>query len=234
MFMTGCASVNPMAFSKDTQKLDVSKKSVLLMTIDVSRPDDSRYVPYPYVVKTETPNAQSQEDRLNFTLNKDTDTVKEGDHTVFLARMAFAPGKYKMMDITGMASAFPFIGTFIVPLRMDFEVKPNTISYIGRVTATLRPKGDKEFSAGPILPLIDQAATGMSGGTWDVSIDDMSEKDLALFRDNFPVLATTQIDKSMLPAFDRTAIQRWWDGEEPQENAAVTTEKVAAKGDLTH
>ena len=37
--LTGCATINPMAFDKTSKSIDTSKKSVLLMTIDVSRSD---------------------------------------------------------------------------------------------------------------------------------------------------------------------------------------------------
>ncbi|GAB3540962.1 hypothetical protein GCM10027343_10830 [Noviherbaspirillum agri] len=61
--LTGCATVNEMAFDKESRTVDTSAKSVVLMTIDVSRSDESRYVPNPFVVKLEKPNAQSKEER---------------------------------------------------------------------------------------------------------------------------------------------------------------------------
>lgn len=216
----GCATVNPMAFDKGASAIDTTTQSVVLMTIDVSRQDDSRYVPNPFVVKIERPNAQSKEDRQNFKLDKNTDTVAESGRTVYLARMALVPGQYRLGDITGDANAFPFISLFVVPLFLDFNVKPNSIAYVGRVTAKLRPRQDGEFRAGPLIPLIDQSVTGMSTGTWDVTVDDMSPKDIALFRTTYPALATASIESMPLPPFDRAVVQRWWDGQPAKEQKA--------------
>jgi hypothetical protein len=67
-----------------------------------------------------------------------------------------------------------------------------------------------------LLPLIDQAITGMSNNTWDVKVEDMSAKDLALFRDNYPALRPVTVETTLLPPFDRAAAQRWWDGEKKE------------------
>ncbi len=41
----GCATVNPMAFDKKASSVSVAGKSVVLLTIDLSRPDKSRFEP---------------------------------------------------------------------------------------------------------------------------------------------------------------------------------------------
>jgi hypothetical protein len=214
----GCATVNHMAFDKKSNSVDVASKSVVLMTIDVSRPDKSRFEPVPFVVNIEKPNAQSKQERQNFKLDKDADTIKTEDgHTLFLVRMALEPGPYKLMAVTGMARAFPINGFFQVPLIADFNLKPGSVVYLGRVTATLRSRESGEFRAGPLIPLIDQAIAGMSNSTWDVTIDDRSETDLALFRQTFKAVDSASIVKSPLPPFDRVAAQRWWDNSSPKD-----------------
>lgn len=230
--VTGCATVNPMAFDKKTTVIDTKEKSILLMAIEVSRSDDSRWVPKPFAVKFAQPGAQSKEERQNFKMSEGNDTVTEGGKTVYLARMALVNGAYKLYDVTGMASAFPLHGFFVVPLNVDLQVKPNSVTYVGRITAKMRDRKGDEFRAGPLLPLIDQAVTGFSGSTWDVSIDNQEQKDLALFRANFPVLKDVAIDVAPLPAFDRAAAQLLWDGNfedtkkaEPMKPAAQVASK---------
>lgn len=227
--LTGCATVNPMAFEKGVKTIDTSEKSVVLMTVEISRSDDSRFVPKPIAVKLELPNAKSKEERQNFKLNEDEDTVVSGERVVYLTRMALKPGKYKLGDVTGLAHAFPFVGTFVVPLLMDLEVKPNSITYVGRVTAKLRPRKEDEFRAGPLVPLIDQAATGMSGGTWDVTTDNMSQRDLPLYRAQFPALESAIIETAPLPLFDRAAVQRWWNGDTSLPAKTQTTPATTNK-----
>jgi hypothetical protein len=222
--LTGCATVNQMAFDKKSTAIDTKEKSVILMTVDVSRSDGSRFVPEPFVVKLAKPNAQSKEERQNFKLDKDVDAVQENGHSVYLVRASLAPGDYKLQEVMGMAKGFPIIGTFIVPLNTDLRVKPGAVVYVGRIKATLRERVGNEFRAGPLLPLLDQSIAGMSGSTWDVSYDNLADKDIGLFRAAYPVLGSVNIETAPLPKFDRAAAQRQWDGD-----AKEASKEVAAK-----
>ena len=226
--VTGCATVNPMAFDKKSTAIDTKEKSVVLMTIDVSRPDGSRFVPEPFVVKTGKLN-QGKEDPHNFKFNKDADSLQENGRTVYLVRLALTGGEYKLYDVTGTASAFPINSFFVVPLNLDLKVQPGSVTYVGRMTAKLRDRVGNEFRAGPVIPLIDQSVSGMSGGTWDVSIDNLAEQDIALFRATYPALNNVTIETSPLPKFDRTAAQRLWDGETPTPQKAAEPAKPAAQ-----
>ncbi|HEU4652881.1 MAG TPA: hypothetical protein VFS47_02795 [Steroidobacteraceae bacterium] len=225
LLASGCATVNPMAFDKSAKTIDTRSKSVILMTVDISRSDDSRYVPEPFAVKLEEPNAHEKSQRQNFKLNQKVDTIQEAGHHVYLVRMAVKPGNYKLTTVSGLARAFPFNGFFDVPVLADLHVQPNTITYIGRVSASLRHREEGEFRAGPLLPLVDQAATSMSTSTWDVVIKDNAENDLAQFRRRYPVLLSSTIEQKPLPPFDKNAAQKWWDG-----NASSKDSKTAAAG----
>jgi hypothetical protein len=233
--LAGCATVNPMAFDKTSKSIDTSKKSILLMTIDVSRSDDSRYVPHPTVVYFEKPNAQSQEERQNFRISEGTDSLQVIGKTIYLARMALEPGKYQLVGIGGMANVFPFIGGFLVPLVLDVSVQPNSIAYVGRVTAKLRERKGDEFRAGPVIPLIDPSVTGMSDGTWDITVNDNQQEDIHLFQANYPVLSTSTIVNSILPSFNRAVAQRWWetDGKPDQQKNPDEQKPTAASGTQT-
>ena len=219
----GCATVNQMAFDKKATTVNMSQKSVVLLALDVSRPDKSRFEPLPFVVNVEKPNAQSKQERQNFKLDKKLDAVQTADgHTVFLARMALEPGPYKLVAVMGSARAFPINGIFQVPLVTTLDVKPGSMMYVGRVTATLRPRQSGEFRAGPLLPLIDQAIAGMSNSTWDVTIQDRSAEDLPLFQQNFKAVATASIVKAPLPPFNRAAAQAWWGDSSPKDKEETT------------
>lgn len=220
---TGCATVNPMAFDKTTPAIDTKEKSIVLMTVDVSRSDGSRHVPEPFLVRLQKPQPQTKEDHQNFQISKGADSLQEDGRTVYLLRLALVAGEYKLLEVAGTANAFPFTSMFMVPLNMDVNVKPGSVTYMGRVTAKLRKRVGNEFRAGPVIPLLDQAVSGMSGGTWDISVDNLADKDIALFRSTFPALKNVSIDTVPLPAFDRAAYQRLWDGE------AATTAGQAAE-----
>lgn len=211
----GCATVNPMAINEKSTKIDTTSKSILLMSLDVLRTDHSRYQPDPLAVRFARLNTQGKDIYQNFKLDRDDDTVEEKDHTIYLVRMALPPGQYLLGDIYGRAKAFPIVGVFSIPLRLKFNVQPGTVTYIGRVTATLRPRQNNEFRAGPVIPLIDQSVSGMSGGTWDVMIQDLYRTDVPEFQQTFPILASATVIDAPLPSFDRKAIQQWWDGNLP-------------------
>jgi len=135
----------------------------------------------------------------------------EESHKVYLARVALTPGSYELVRVFGDANGFPFHGWFDVPLNSPLTVTPNTVTYIGRVNAKLRPRQENEFRAGPVLPLVDQAVTGISSSTWDIAIDNQAEKDLAHFRNSFPALAAITIAVEPLPSFDREKAQKAWE-----------------------
>jgi hypothetical protein len=102
---------------------------------------------------------------------------------------------------------------------------------VGRVSATLRtPRQRGEFRAGPLLPLLDQAIAGMSNSTWDVTIADRADTDLALFRQNFKAVESASVINAPLPAFDRVAVQKWWDNSDPKnkDEPAEAVTPVAA------
>jgi hypothetical protein len=208
----GCATVNHMAFDRNASSVDVSKKAVVLVAIEVKRLDDSRFQPIPFVVSVEKPNAQSKQDRQNFKVDKDQDVfVSEDGRSLFLTRMALEPGQYRLMAVTGSARAFPINGIFQVPLVTDFNVQSGSISYLGRISATLRPRKDGEFRAGPLLPLIDQSVAGMSTSTWDVDIKNRADIDVPLYQKTFAAIRSANIATAPLPPFDRGAAQRWWE-----------------------
>jgi hypothetical protein len=214
----GCATVNHMAFDTQAKSVDVSKKAVVLVAIEVSRLDDSRFHVVPFVVNVEKPNAQSKQDRQNFELDKDQDVFVSADgHTLFLARMALEPGQYRLMTVTGFARAFPINALFQIPLVTDFNVRPGSITYLGRISATLRSRKSGEFRAGPLIPLIDQSVAGMSTSTWDVTIENRAQIDVPLYQKTFMALSSASIEIAPLPAFDREAAQHWWDHDSAQE-----------------
>jgi hypothetical protein len=229
-FVSGCATVNSMALDKQNKAIDTKEKSIVLMTIDVSRADGSRFVPQPFVVKLETPGAKSKEERQNFKFSKKVDAVQENDHDLYLVSMALSAGDYKLGEVVGSASAFPINSFFSVPLASKITVKPNTVTYIGRVTAKLRDRVGDEFRAGPLLPLIDQSVSGMSGSTWDVAIENKAPQDLAQFQKAFPALQNIPIDVTALAPFDRAAAQRQWDGESNGAAKPVATAEASIPG----
>ena len=213
VLLTACGT--PMGLTGKTKQLDVSQKSMVLATLALTR-SDGRTMPWPkrvQVVATGAPNGSNIQ-----TFAIDTEGMDYGEdnrHYVALLRIPLAPGKYTIGGVGGQISVFPMTGNWHVPLGLAFEVPAQSGVYLGRVAADMHPRKDAEFRAGPLIPLIDQAVLGISSSTFDVKVSDESATDLPLFVDAFAALRTQQIHTQILPAFDRTVIDRVFMGEAP-------------------
>jgi hypothetical protein len=180
-----------------------------LMTVTLKNAYHTSYQPSPIVVHMERGAADSRADRLNFKFDDQATTTSDnGNH--YFVRIPLAPGKYVMRGITGQSGIFPFHGMFFTPLHETVEIKPNSIVYLGHVDATVVERKDGELRAGPVIPLIDQAATGFSGGTWDIRVSDEFDQDVAEFKKDFPALTNASIEREVLPAWDKQKATEWW------------------------
>ena len=231
LLLVGCANTAPMAVTKQTKSIDTSKASVVLMTVDVGRKEESRFIPQPTYVGFVKKDGAPKPERISFRIDDDAGEAESRLHNKFLLRVALAPGNYQLAYIAGTASAFPIPGSFLLPLLMDIDVAPNSVTYVGRVTATMRPRVGEEFRAGPVIPLIDQAVAGISGSTFDVAVTDASQEDIAAFKAAFPALAGANIRQQMLPAFNRPRVQAWWDNDGTEPAASANDGKQAQAGD---
>jgi hypothetical protein len=98
-----------------------------------------------------------------------------------------------------------------MPLHTEIDINESSVLYLGKVTGKVRERKENEFRAGIIFPLLDQAVTGFSGGTFDVNIIDNYEEDVNFMKTLFPALGNVQIKSQVLPAFDRSKAQKWWE-----------------------
>jgi len=213
LVMSGCATRTPMAFQNDTDRLTEKSKPVYLMTATIKNTYEKSYQPKLLVVNVEKPNAKEASDRINFTMDDKAKDEKNSasDGNNYLLRLELEPGRYEIRGLTSMYNSFPVIATFFTPLHSPIDVKEPGVFYLGHVSATVRERQGNEFKAGPSIPLIDQAVAGASGGTFDVVITDEFVTDEAVFRSKFPALAGITIKKAILPAFDRTKAQQFWE-----------------------
>jgi uncharacterized protein YcfL len=210
--LAGCATPQKMDLTRETQQVDVSKKSVVLISAEIANLHKPDYQPGATVVHVEKPNADKSEDRLNFAVDAEgTEVTKSGNR--YLLRVSIEPGKYVLRGISGTSGNFPVRGMFFMPLHVDLDVVPGSIIYAGRIQGRIRARdeGKNEFRAGSVIPLIDQSVTGFSSGTFDVTVMDVENEDLARFRSAFPALRASKIVKQVLPPFNRAVAQSWWE-----------------------
>jgi hypothetical protein len=210
LIASGCATRMPMGVTKDTAKIDVSSQSTVLMTSSLANAFKESFHPETHFLNVEKPNAQSASDRPNFVADSEGALISDSGNQ-YLYRMQIAPGQYSLIAVTGFARRFPIMGTFQVPMLLEFDVPPNSVIYLGRLMAKTRERAETEFRAGPLIPLVDQAVSGFSRTTWDVEIRDDEADDLQNFRRGFPALRDVTVIKRLLHRWDRARAQEWWD-----------------------
>ncbi|WP_047250337.1 hypothetical protein [Chromobacterium subtsugae] len=211
--LTGCATPTKMAMSENPAAKPSQDNAVYLMTATIKNAYKPSFQPDLLVTHFEKNGGATSADRINFVMDelaKDKNDAAKDGHS-YLLRFELDKGKYNLRGMTAMANAFIVIGNFFIPLHQELNANEPGLYYLGHVQADVRERQGNEFRAGPPIPLIDQAATGASGGTFDVAIQDAWETDEAKFRKRFPGLADQIIHKAILPPFDRAAAQKWWE-----------------------
>ncbi len=209
--LVGCASPTNMP-ALDTTYVE-SEKPVFLMTATLKNNYKPSHTPKLLVVNVERDIVTGKADRLNFKMDKKAKMESDDPHTGnnYLLRMDLEAGNYVIRGLTSQSFSFPIHGMFFAPMHSEVTADGPGIYYLGHVDATVRERQGEEFRAGAVIPLIDQAVAGASGGSFDVEISDQWVTDEQLFKSNFPALANKEVIKAILPQFDRDNAQQWWE-----------------------
>ncbi len=207
--VSGCAT-NKMAFESEEERVTPASKPIYLMTATLKNAYRTSFQPKASLVFIEKPGSKENANFLMDAKAKNETGTPEAGNT-YLLRLPLDQGKYEIRGINAQAMSFPIIASYFVPIHLPLEVKSSGVFYLGHLSATLRERQGKEFKAGGTLPLIDQAVGGASGGTFDIEISDRFATDEAMFRAKFPALKGVDIQKAILPPFDRAVAQKWWE-----------------------
>jgi hypothetical protein len=199
IFGSGCAS--PMALSKGDKKLDLSKNSIAIISVKVSNQNIPSYQPSVYVMSLGRPKKFNDYKyfKIKSAFAKEKDKYNE-----YLISIAMPAGNYLIKDVYGESSKLlpPIAAVSLMPVYLPFELKPNEITYLGRIEGTIRKRqNDNEIRAGFFTPLIDQAVAGFSSGTYDITITDSYDADIQHFTQEYPVLKNYTVNKSLLPSW---------------------------------
>ncbi len=208
----GCANRLSMPLQEDGATPNPAKHLALL-TLDLRNDYRERYQPVPWSV-TVVQKVDGNETAFNFPMDRKGSYWGEKDENPvarYLVRLELQPGPYEIRGVSMGASAFPFNASMFLPLLAPVTGAAGEVVYLGNVTANVRERQGNEFRAGAVIPLLDQSAAGASGGTWEVTISDKADADLALFRKRFTGLEKTEIKRAVLPPFDRAKVQAWWE-----------------------
>lgn len=201
--LSGCMTVKEMPLRSDVTQLDMKTESIVLFSARIMNDVYHRYQPKIITAVIVPEGAKEYSQWLSF---KPQAPYAESDIGVkeYLLSANLAPGKYKIKEIRCMASAFPFNGLCELPMNAEVKIdQPGQMLYLGHVNATIRERKENEMRAGPVIPLIDQAATGMSGGSFDVVFEDRYETDTERYRKTYSAIQNSSIQKAVFPAWVR-------------------------------
>jgi hypothetical protein len=212
LILAGCATPTRMAFQKGTETATNSIKPTFLLTATLKNSYRPDYQPKMLVLNIEKVGANQKSDRINFIMDdeakNEVDTPELGNSYFF--RMELEKGNYILKGLTGFSGIFPR-GHFFAPVLAKIQSAETGIFYLGHINAVIRERVGNEFTAGSPIPLVAQTVTGFSGGTFDIEITDQFEVDVSEFRARFPALRQAEIQKAVLPPFDRAQAQQWWE-----------------------
>ena len=85
------------------------------------------------------------------------------------------------------------IASFQFPVGARFNLPERSVIYLGHVDMKNRKREEGEQRSGPVIPLVDQAVAGYSGGTFDVVVTDRRDADIPTFLEEYPSLKEASI-----------------------------------------
>ena len=202
LMLGGCATMKPPALSHDVKKLDVSEESIALITVKIANKYKMSYQPnikYVFIWEDKKENRK----KYSFDVGEKHNEV-ENEFNEYLISFQLPPGKYKLREFFAQRGKFPVIGTFSLPIYTSFSIEPNKIIYLGNIDAYIKERtSDDELRAGPVIPLIDQAVTGASGGTFVIEITDHFNNDIAKFKQKYHQITGYDIINLALPPWKK-------------------------------
>jgi ketosteroid isomerase-like protein len=200
--MSGCAG-NKMAVTKGQSDIDLTKKSIALLSVRISNQyKPSRQLELQSVIICPQSEPNCKHDPPSNPGSPYKPYKREKNYfNEYLLRYELESGTY---NIDGLYTTYRIptltFGIGFAKLNLTTEIKPNSISYLGHLDIVLREKkNNAEISAGSAIPFIDQYLAGFSSGTFDVVVEDKFDEDMKSFISEYPALQKVKVEKSILP-----------------------------------
>jgi ketosteroid isomerase-like protein len=204
--MSGCAG-NKMALTKDQSDIDLTKKSIALLSVRIS----NQYKPSRQLELLSVVICPQSEQNCKHDLPPNSGSPykpykkEKNSFNEYLLRYELESGTY---NIDGLHTTYRIptliFGVGFAKLNLTTEIKPNSISYLGHLDIILREKkSNAEISAGSELFFLDQYIPGFSSGTFDVVVEDKFDDDIKSFISEYPALQKFKVEKSILPQWIR-------------------------------
>lgn len=195
--VSGCATVNKMPLDAKASGIDTTERSILIAKVTIKSEKGTSPQPHMCCVFVD-------EDNKTYSFSAPA-VLRQTDHAgrEYLVSFDSRPGKVTLDMVRFLTAAPPFfMATAELKFAQNLEVPVNSLVYLGSITAVITDKvsGD-EPSAGPMLPLIDQAVAGFSTGMFVVDIADNFDSDMEEFQQKYPYLKGREVVKMVLPGW---------------------------------
>lgn len=181
-----------MPLQVNAKAVDTSVKSILIGRIKIRNDNKPGYQPELLAVFLE-----QGEKYYSFT-DPTLISEVEGGAKDYLFSVAVEPGEVQLNQFRFLYNAIVLSGLADLQFDRSMEVPAGSIVYIGNIDAVIVSREEGQPRAGSIIPLIDQAVTGFSSGTFSVNITDNFGVDRALFVDKFSYLSGRNIERAVL------------------------------------
>jgi len=204
--ITGCGY--NMALTKGQTDIDVTKKSIALLSVKIS----NQFKPN-YQIEVMGSLICPQSERCGhgsvkyFRKNSSAYRIKSAENSFneYLLSYELESGSYNFHSIGAAYDHNGISGGGSVPLNFKFEIKSNSITYLGHLDIVMREmKSNSEIRAGRVGPPWQQnPVVGAYTGTYDVAVEDKFEEDMKLFISEYPALKNAKVEKAILPHWIR-------------------------------
>ncbi len=203
---SGCAAIHEMPLSRtNTNPVDFNKKSIVIGKISIHNKNKFDFQPslLEVFVKTngEDLSFVNPYPIIDFTNPEIIIDPKEVGNE-YLFSFDVEPGVIELSSFIFGIKGFLVNGSGYLPFDQEIEISKNEIIYIGDIRVSIVPRKNGEPRAGLVIPLVDQAVTGFSNGTYKVDIHDSYESDISLLIKKFKQLKGREIKKMVLPPWE--------------------------------
>lgn len=196
--LSGCGGTSAMSRGQET--VDISKKSIALLSIRISNTYESSAQPHLTFLRVAGPNGEEDVYR-NKSYKREEDSFSE-----YWLGFELDPGKHKFIKFNSFVEKFASVAVSSAPLNLDVVIKPNSVQYLGHIDAVIRKKqndGEKMAAARVYPDTLGHALAGFLTGTFDIAVTDKFDEDMSTFLSEYPGLRNIKVQKSILPQWVR-------------------------------
>jgi len=197
-----------MALTKGQTNVDVTKKSIALLSVRISNQFKPNYQLEIMGALICPKSERCGHGSVKYFRKTDSSyRIKsvENGFNEYLLSYELQSGAYNFHSIGAGYDHNGISGGGSVPLNCQFEMKSNSIIYLGHLDIVMREmKNNSETRAGRVGPPWSQnPLVGAYTGTYDVVVEDKFEEDMKLFISEYPGLKNVRVEKAVLPPWIR-------------------------------